>query len=181
VSYTDGGRDIDLLEGQAHFEVARDSHRPFRVHTPTAEIVAVGTKFDVAILPDRTTVTLIEGKVNVRTLRAEESHVATMVPGEQVQVTPDGRLLDQPSVNIEKVTAWQRHTLVLDDVPLPEALSQMNRYSVTQIVVSGQDLQTRRVSGVFRVGDVETEALALQRYFNLREVSHSDREIVLKR
>jgi len=66
-------------------------------------------------------------------------------------------------------------------VPLPEALSQMNRYSVTQIVVSGQDLQTRRVSGVFRVGDVETEALALQRYFNLREVSHSDREIVLQR
>jgi transmembrane sensor len=181
VSYTDGGRDIDLLEGQAHFDVARDSHRPFRVHTPTAEIVAVGTKFDVAILPDRTTVTLIEGKVNVRTLREAESHVATMVPGEQVQVTPDGRLLDQPSVNIENVTAWQRRTLVLDDVPLPEALSQMNRYSVTQIVVFGQDLQTRRVSGVFRVGDVETEALALQRYFNLREVSHSDREIVLQR
>jgi ferric-dicitrate binding protein FerR (iron transport regulator) len=37
------------------------------------------------------------------------------------------------------------------------------------------------VSGVFRVGDVETEALALQRYFNLHEVAHSDREIVLRR
>jgi ferric-dicitrate binding protein FerR (iron transport regulator) len=42
-------------------------------------------------------------------------------------------------------------------------------------------LETKRVSGVFNVGDVETEALALQRYFNLREVSHSDREIVLQR
>ena len=181
VSYTDGARDIDLLAGQAHFEVAKDSHRPFRVHTPTAEIVAVGTKFDVAILPDRTTVTLIEGKVNVRTLHEEESHIATMVPGEQVQITSVGHLLDQPTVNIENVTAWQRRTLVLDDVPLPEALTQMNRYSVTQIVISGQDLDTKRVSGVFRVGDVETEALALQRYFNLREVSHSDREIVLQR
>jgi len=179
VSYTDGARDIELLEGQAHFEVAKDSQRPFRVHTPTAEVVAVGTTFDVAILPTRTTVTLIEGKVNVRTLHAEEEHVTTMVPGEQVQVTNEGQVLDQPAVKIENVTAWQRGTLVLDDMPLPEALAQMNRYSVTQIVISGPGLESRRVSGVFQVGDVETEALALQRYFGLREISHSDREIVL--
>lgn len=178
VDYTDGARDIELLEGQAHFEVAKDSHRPFRVHTPTAEIVAVGTKFDVAILPTRTSVTLIEGKVNVRTLRSEPQ-VTTMVPGEQVQVTEEGQVLDLPAVKIENVTAWQRGTLVLDDMPLPEALAQMNRYSLTQIVISGPGLQTKRVSGVFRVGDVETEALALQRYFGLREISHSDREIVL--
>ena len=57
----------------------------------------------------------------------------------------------------------------------------MNRYSVTQIVISGPGLETQRVSGVFRVGDVETEALALQRYFNLHEISHSGREIVLQR
>jgi transmembrane sensor len=181
VSYTDGARDIDLLAGQAHFEVAKDSHRPFTVHTPTAEIVAVGTKFDVAILPTRTTVTLIEGKVNVRTLHSESSDVATLAPGEQVQVTNEGHLLEQPAVKIENVTAWQRGTLVLDDVPVADALAQMNRYSVTQIVICAPGLETQRVSGVFRVGDVETEALALQRYFGLREVSHSDREIVLRR
>jgi transmembrane sensor len=79
------------------------------------------------------------------------------------------------------VTAWQRGTLVLDDVPVADALAQMNRYSVTQIVICAPGLETQRVSGVFRVGDVETEALALQRYFGLREVSHSDREIVLRR
>lgn len=180
VSYSAAARDIDLLEGQAHFEVAKDSQRPFRVHTPTAEVVAVGTKFDVEILPTRTKVTLIEGKVNVRPLRTE-SEVTTLVPGEQVQVTVEGQLLDQPAVKLENVTAWQRRTLVLDDVPVPDALAQMNRYSVTQISIAGPGLETKRVSGVFRVGDVETEALALQRYFGLREISHSDREIVLGR
>jgi transmembrane sensor len=180
VDYSDGARDIELLAGQAHFEIAPDSHRPFRVHTPTAEIVAVGTKFDVAILPTRTKVTLIEGKVNVRNL-LRQSAVASLVPGEQVQVTEQGQLLDQPAVKIDTVTAWQRGTLVLDDVPVSAALAQMNRYSVTQIVVSGPGLESKRVSGVFRAGDVETEALALQRYFGLREVSHSDREILLQR
>ena len=54
-------------------------------------------------------------------------------------------------------------------------------YSKTQIVVTGAELQTRRVSGVFRVGDVETESLALQRYFGLRQTVSADGTIVLER
>jgi transmembrane sensor len=184
VVFTAGARDIELLEGQAHFEVAKDTRRPFRVRTGSAEVVAVGTRFDVATLPARTTVTLIEGRVNVRTLPSaahSEPQVAAMVPGQQLGITSDGQLLDQQVVKIENVTAWQRGTIVLDDVPLPDALAAMNRYSATQIVIPAPWLQSRRVSGVFRVGDVETEALALQRYFGLRETSHSDREIVLGR
>jgi hypothetical protein len=37
------------------------------------------------------------------------------------------------------------------------------------------------VSGVFRVGDVETEALVLRKYFGLRETARSEHEIVLTR
>ena len=55
----------------------------------------------------------------------------------------------------------------------------MNRYSTTQIVIRGGGLQSRRVSGVFRIGDVEIEAIILQRYFDLREVARSPQEIVL--
>jgi ferric-dicitrate binding protein FerR (iron transport regulator) len=65
-------------------------------------------------------------------------------------------------------------------MPVPDALAAMNRYSMTQIVIRASGLQSRRVSGVFRIGDVETEAIALQRYFNLREVARSPQEIVLE-
>jgi len=37
------------------------------------------------------------------------------------------------------------------------------------------------VSGVFRIGDVETEVSVLQRYFDLEEASRSGSEIVLER
>jgi transmembrane sensor len=184
VSFTASTRDIELLDGQAHFDVAKDTQRPFRVRTGSTEVVAVGTRFDVAALPARTTVTLIEGRVNVRTLpnaAHSDPRVTAMVPGQQLGISSDGQLLDPQVVKIENVTAWQRGTIVLDDVPLPDALAAMNRYSATQIVIPAPALQSRRVSGVFRVGDVETEALALQRYFGLRESSHSDREIVLGR
>jgi len=184
VAFTPAARDVELLDGQAHFEVAKDTHRPFRVRTGTAEVVAVGTMFDVVTLPARTTVTLIEGRVNVRTLSGAgqvEPKVEALVPGQQLGIASDGEFLDKKVVKIENVTAWQRGTIILDDMPLPEALTAMNRYSVTQIVIRGPSLQSRRVSGVFRIGDVETETVALERYFNLRETSRSEREIVLER
>ena len=184
VAFTNSGRDVELLDGQAHFEVAKDAHRPFRVRTKSAEVVAIGTMFDVATLPTRTTVTLIEGRVNVRTITGTpqvESRVEALTPGQQLGITGDGQLLDKKVVQIENVTAWQRGTIVIDDAPLPEALAAMNRYSMTRIVVLGPSLQSRRVSGTFRIGDVETEAIALQRFFGLRETSRSEREIVLER
>jgi transmembrane sensor len=154
------------------------------VRTKSAEVIAIGTMFDVATLPTRTTVTLIEGRVNVRTITGTpqvESRVEALTPGQQLGITGDGQLLDKKVVQIENVTAWQRGTIVIDDAPLPEALAAMNRYSMTRIVVLGPSLQSRRVSGTFRIGDVETEAIALQRYFGLRETSRSEREIVLER
>ena len=184
VAFTAAARDVELLDGQAHFEVAKNPHRPFRVRTGSAEVVAVGTMFDVTALPAGTTVTLIEGRVNVRTFSGTaraQPKVEALVPGQQLGIASDGQFLDKRVVKIENVTAWQRGTIILDDMPLPEALASMNRYSRTQIVIRSPTLQSRRVSGVFRIGDVETEAIALERYFNLREISRSDQAIVLER
>jgi ferric-dicitrate binding protein FerR (iron transport regulator) len=184
VTFTPVDRNVELLNGQAHFEVAKDSRRPFRVRTKSAEVVAVGTMFDVATVPTRTTVTLIEGRVNVRTISETpqfEPKIEALVPGQQLSIDADGRLLDKKDVKLDNATAWQRGTLVLDDLPLREALAVVNRYSTTQIVIPDISLQSRRVSGVFRIGDVETESIALQRYFALKVTSRTEREIVLER
>jgi transmembrane sensor len=185
VAYTSSGRDIDLFAGQARFEVAKDARRPFRVHTQSAEVVAVGTTFEVSTQPARTTVTLLEGRVNVRTISTTElvqPRVEALAPGQQLEIAADGALVNHQGVNVENVTVWERGTLVIDDAPLHEAFEAMNRYSSTRIVVlGGPELQTRRISGVFRVGDVETEALVLQKYFRLEETSRSAAQIVLAR
>jgi transmembrane sensor len=184
IAFTDTARDLELLEGQAHFEVAKDARRPFRVRTKAAEIVAVGTTFDVAALPVETTVTLIEGRVNVRAISGTphaDGGTQLLTPGQQLGISADGRLLSTRAVKVESVTAWQRGTVVIDDMPVQEALAVMNRYSKQHIVVLGTSVRTRKVSGVFRSGDVDTEAIVLEKYFGLKEVSRSEQEIVLER
>jgi transmembrane sensor len=181
VAFSETARDVELIEGQAHFDVAKNPARPFRVRTRFAEVVAVGTSFDVAARPSRTTVTLIEGRVNVRSVKGPdaEGQPQTLTPGEQLDIAGDGHFLGKKPVRIESVTSWQRGTLELDDVPLSEALATLNRYSATKIVIEGIPLESRRVSGVFVIGDVHTEALVLQRFLGLRERSRSEDEIVL--
>lgn len=65
VRFSKNERVVQLIEGQALFEVMKDSARPFFVSTDTASIRAVGTQFDVDRKKSGTTVTVIEGRVAV--------------------------------------------------------------------------------------------------------------------
>lgn len=67
VHYTRDLRGVQLLEGQALFEVAHDTTRPFIVDTGAASVRAVGTQFDVYKKRAGTVVTVIEGRVAVVT------------------------------------------------------------------------------------------------------------------
>ena len=65
VSFTQFQRRVELLHGQAMFNVAKNPERPFIVHAGDREIIAVGTQFDVRLDTRSVQVTLIEGRVRV--------------------------------------------------------------------------------------------------------------------
>lgn len=66
VRLTKSQRQVDLLEGQALFQVAHDSARPFLVRSANALIRAVGTEFDVYRKNRGTTITVLKGRVAVQ-------------------------------------------------------------------------------------------------------------------
>jgi len=74
IRYSDGERDVDLLEGQALFHVAKDPSRPFIVHSGSTLVRAVGTQFDVYRKATGTTVTVVEGRVAVLSPILEAEH-----------------------------------------------------------------------------------------------------------
>ena len=68
--------------------------------------------------------------------------------------------VDRP--NLEQVVAWKRSEAVFDNVPLAEAVAEMNRYNRTPIVLSGGAATAdQRVSGQFRTGDSASFARAV--------------------
>jgi transmembrane sensor len=143
--------------------------------------VATGTVFLVRSTPEvrrdgDSGVTLIEGQVVVHgaggRAKGAFGDPVVMAPGQRLrmggaEVASVGRArLDQP--RIEQLTAWQRGELVLDNVPLVDAVAEMNRYSRVPIaLVGGEAIGSLRVSGVFRTGSNEAFARAIAQLHSL--------------
>lgn len=65
VLFSERERDVELVEGQALFRVAKDHARPFVVQSEGTRVRAVGTQFDVYRKASGTQVTVVEGRVAV--------------------------------------------------------------------------------------------------------------------
>lgn len=65
ILFSERERDVELVEGQALFKVAKDHARPFVVQSAGTRVRAVGTQFDVYRRASGTQVTVVEGRVAV--------------------------------------------------------------------------------------------------------------------
>jgi transmembrane sensor len=152
-------REIDLLSGQALFDVAKDSARPFTVRSQGVLIRAVGTQFDVYQKKNRTTVTVVEGKVSVvSTKSAPRSEIvpldkvssspAYLTAGEQAIVSA-GSVLKLKKNATSAATAWTQRRLVFDGTPLTDVADEFNRYNERELTVRGSGAGSFHVSGVY--------------------------------
>ena len=173
---TEAKRTVQVSRGEALFEIAKDTSRPFVVQVADANVTATGTTFLVRAPPQETDeafdVTLVEGQVIVRRAHSAAhggvDEQVVMAPGERLRMhlpgtngrQGPGSRLDRP--NIEHLTAWQRGEVVLDDVPISDAAAEMNRYSTLPVtLVNMESIGTLRISGVMRAGDSEAFAHAV--------------------
>lgn len=136
------------LNGEAYLEVSKDNNKPFIVETASGSIKVTGTKFDVKSYPVETMVTtLLEGSVKV--LAGENSR--DLVPGNQMQLNPNTRhakFVEQ--ADIGSAIGWKEGVFAFEDVPLPEALNEIERwYNVRVTYVNNKDQIRSILNGDF--------------------------------
>jgi transmembrane sensor len=173
LAFTAESRRVALNEGRALFAVSPDVARPFVVSAGGRSIVAVGTQFDVNLLENGLSVTLLEGRVDIASLDGARALV-TLTPGQQYFERAGVATVRTIGAVTSNVTAWPRGLINFDDQPLTEAAAIMNRYSTDQIVV-GPDMQSIRVSGQFRAGDSQRFAATVAELHRLGVVRQGDR------
>lgn len=154
---------IDLDRGRAFFRVAKDPSRPFVVAVAGKTVQATGTAFDVRMAPDQVTVTLVEGKVIVEQPRTRErsEQQAAMVAGDQL-LARDGYVWAMRAVDVKREMSWLDGRLTFFHDPLSQAVAEVNRYSEKKVVFRGGRIPDKRIVGVFRAGDVESFAKAVE-------------------
>jgi len=168
VHYSRQERVIDVDRGQALFEVAHDRERRFRVSASEAQVVAVGTQFDIYRRPDAVVVTVVEGTVAVFTDGQASGKSAQLLPehavhldaGYRLEVT--GRQIGLPkSVDSRAAIAWLQRRIAFKDRALGEVADEFNRYGPITIEIDDETLRALRISGTFYAYDTGSFAAYL--------------------
>ena len=165
-------RSVQLVRGEAFFEVAKDAARPFVVRTGSAEVRAVGTKFSVRRNDSDTEVVVTEGRVRVvREGKSDNQAPAAspieLVPGNLVHVSSTAPTAQIAVVDVARATAWTAGNVEFEEATLAEVIRDVNRYTTKEFVIADPSLAEIRVTGRFRVGDVESVKFALQNRFDI--------------
>jgi transmembrane sensor len=166
IRYGETERLVTLTSGQVHFEVAHDPNRPFRVFTGSAEIVDLGTQFDVRLEQDSTVVTVVEGRVAVRpspmlgklgtkSSQNQPPRFVQLSADQQVRVTEGEWPATPVAVDAQNTTAWLRREIVFDHEPLERVAAEYNRYAPKPIEIATPVLRNLQITGVFATGDTE--------------------------
>lgn len=151
VRYERGLRRVDLVRGEAFFDVAPNKLRPFIVEAGGEYVKAVGTSFIVRADKSSMEVTLLSGRVDVGQGHFNASPERSLVPGDRFRKTASSAVMDRP--RLETVTAWRNGEIVLNEMPLTRAVAEMNRYSKKPIVLSSRTAGDRKISGIVRVDE----------------------------
>lgn len=127
------------LEGEAYFNVAKNSHQPFVVRSFGTEVRVLGTSFNMKSYrnePQQTT--LVEGEVEV----ISEQKKVKLTPGEQA-IWEENNLCVR-KVNPALYIAWTKQRLVFDNEPLEGVMRILQRWYSIDIQIEDPSLKKIR-------------------------------------
>jgi transmembrane sensor len=126
------------------------------VHTRSADIIDIGTQFDVRLEQGSTLVTVVEGRVAVGPQNLSPNDAVRSIEltaNQQLRVTEREWPATPIAVDAERTTSWLRRQIAFDHEPLERVAAEYNRYTSKPIEIATPALRTLRISGVFATDD----------------------------
>jgi transmembrane sensor len=170
------------LKGEAFFDVKHNSKLPFIVHTPTMDVQALGTAFNVKAYPGEklTETALLRGLVEV-TLHESNDRKVLLHPNQKIlwknyspkDVAVDSSLLNQqpgtkkgPDTVLKDIittndgeireTAWKENKLMFEDESFENIAVLLERWYGVSVSVNDETIRQYRFTGLFEKEDLTT-------------------------
>ncbi len=154
-------RRVSLSQGEAWFQVAHDTTRPFIVEAGDVRVRAVGTAFSVRRGDTGADVQVTEGIVEVWSVGAEENKRRIGAGSHAfVSEAPAPIRIVAASAAIDRSLAWRAGQLVFDGDTLEEAAAEFNRYNRVQVSIADRVLAREKLVGRFRTNEPDAFAQA---------------------
>lgn len=173
IAFTNGakGRTLDLLQGEAWFDVAHDKARPFRVMTGNSTVTVLGTAFSVRKTESGTDVAVQRGRVAVTTPDAGQAVRVELDPGQSFSLSEG--VATRGAIRPDRVASWRGGVAIVNDQPIGDVIDRLRPWYKGYIIARGAGLKSRRVSGIYDLRDPDRalEALARAHKVTVSQVS----------
>lgn len=145
------------LKGEAWFEVAKETERPFYVETDEVSIQVYGTAFNVNTHGREATETvLVSGEIGIK--KAESDREWRMRPGQLASYDRCSGEISLREVNVRNYVAWKDGEFCFNDDTLEEILEELGRWYDVKVAFRSAGKKDIRFSG------------HLKRYENIRKI-----------
>lgn len=122
-----------FLEGEAFFEVAKDSIRPFLVHSGNLTTQALGTSFNIRNFKEKPVeIALLTGKIKVES--QDHTFYQILIPGEGV--SESGGIPVKSQVDVNNSIAWMNKTIVFESEGFLEAIEELENWFGVDISIT---------------------------------------------
>ena len=184
------------LNGEAYFDVVKNSEKPFIIHTKKMDIKVLGTSFNVRSYSDEkfAEAALIRGSLEV-TLKDRDQKII-LKPNEKISVSNEEQKTDtkpekvnivrpapnrvpqivvneikpSPKYNIIGEIAWTQNKLYFEDENFEDIAHLMERWFGKKVTIANESLKTVHYTGNFENETMEEvlSYLKLSKPFNFR-------------
>lgn len=168
-------REVELYYGEAYFEIARDTLRPFVVNTGEQRVSVLGTSFAVRAYKDEPEMltTLVSGKVSVKSGNAE----SILKPGFQSVCSADG--LEIRKVDVSLYTAWKKGVLVFKNESLGSIMETLARWYNLDVDYESEKLKNIHFTGELKRYQAVNEFLEKIEYLKKVRFLIKDRTVLV--
>jgi transmembrane sensor len=146
VSFTGNERRV-TINGEGFFKITKINQSlgiiPFIVSKDKVEVTVLGTDFNVNAYDneDNIQVTLLEGKVRVKSEAGSKVSEKIIKPGEQTIVTHDGHQAIKNNADLEQVVAWKNGNFVFNRTNIQVVMRQIERWYDLETVYAGDEVK----------------------------------------
>lgn len=171
-------RRATLKKGEAFFKVSHDLAHPFVVRAGTGQIRVTGTQFNVWKYDDQVRVMLLEGSVKIT---SDASHSGlSLTPGMQASYNlGDAQPQLQAFSPHDPALAWRAGKLILDNLPLVDALPLINRYLSKPVMLADTGTGNIRIGGIYDIHEVTHLVSSLPKVLPVYLTQNQDGNTVL--
>lgn len=182
------------LEGEAFFDVAHDSKKPFVVEVGSIRVKVLGTSFNVRAYLDEGKVqtSLFRGSVEI-TDKAHKNLKVLLKPNEKLTIpirAITSKLAEDFPYKIENLQkeelsgiipemAWVEHKLVFNSDPLSEVAVKLGKWHNINIIIEDPSLKEERFSAIFEKESINDALNALKTSYPFQFRKEEDGTIII--